>query len=278
MPGDLKRHIGKYYGKYSGDVFKNDSDPDNTGVIVVKVPSVFGQAAEVTARPCLPYGHFFVPAVGSKVWVEFEGGHTDYPIWVGTWYPKGETPPQAAQSPPDNRVIQTASGHTIEIMDKPGEEKITIKHKGNAFISIDKNGSVLLSDQKGSFVHLNAEQGEATIMEQHGHLMTMTARGVLIVNKDSSLVELTSDTARLSAKNIILQGTSVALGAGATDPPPEPAILGQTFATMWNAFIELYSKHTHGTGVGPSTTPIPPLVPPPLLAPGKGLASAVLVK
>jgi hypothetical protein len=278
MVDDLIRHVSKFYGKYSGDVVKNDNDADRSGKIVVKVPAVFGQSAEVTARPCFPFGQFFVPSVGSKVWIEFEGGHTDFPIWVGIWYPPGKTPKQAAISPPDNRVIETPSGHTIEIMDKAGEEKITIKHKGNSFISIDKNGSVLLSNQKGSFVFLNSDRGEATLMEQHGHLLTMTSKGVLISNKDSTLLELTGDTARLSARNIILQGTSVAVGAGATNPPPEPAILGQTFMQMWNTFIASYAAHTHGTALGPSSPPLPPLVPPPVLAPGKGLASAVVVK
>jgi hypothetical protein len=248
------------------------------GRIVVKVPSVFGVDTEVTARPCLPYGYFFVPAVGTKVWIEFEAGDTDYPIWVGTWYPQGTTPQPAAIAPPDNRVIQTASGHTIEIMDKAGEEKITIKHKDNSFVSIDKHGSVLLANQKGSFLLLNADKEEATFMEQHGHLLTMTAKGILIVNTDSSLLELNKDTIRISAKNIILQGSSVALGAGAADPPPEPAILGQTFAQMWNTFIASYTAHTHATALGPSGPPLPPLVPPPVLAPGKGLASAVVVK
>src|SRR5438093_1586430 len=110
---DLKRHAGKFYGKYSGEVTDNHDD-DFFGRIKVKVPSVFGADVEVRARPCFPYGHFFVPPVGAKVWVEFEAGNTSYPLWVGTWYPQGKTPQPAAMAPPDNRVIQTASGHTIE--------------------------------------------------------------------------------------------------------------------------------------------------------------------
>ena len=72
---ELRQHVGKYYGKYSGQVIANDQDPDNMGNIVVKVPAIFGPDAQVTARPCMPYGHFFIPAVGTMVWIEFEGGH-----------------------------------------------------------------------------------------------------------------------------------------------------------------------------------------------------------
>jgi hypothetical protein len=63
----------------------------------------------------------------------------------------------------------------------------------------------------------------------------------------------------------------VAVGAGATDPPGEPAVLGQTFALMYNT-------HTHPTAVGPSGPPVPaplPLGPAPA---GQGLAAAVVVK
>src|SRR5690349_16118403 len=118
---DLQRHVGKFYGKYSGIVTDNE-DPDNLGRIKVKVPSVL-EDVEVLARPCLPFGHFYVPAVGAKIWLEFEAGDPRFPLWVGAWYPTGTTPPEAAIQPPDNRVIQTPSGHTIELMDKKDEEK-----------------------------------------------------------------------------------------------------------------------------------------------------------
>src|SRR6266850_6876277 len=128
MLTDLQRHAGKYYGKYSGEV-TDVADTEFFGRIKVKVPAVFGADVEVRARPCFPYGHFFVPPTGTKVWVEFECGDTHYPLWVGTWYPQGKSPADAAISPPENRVIQTASGHTVQIFDKDGEEKIVIKHK-----------------------------------------------------------------------------------------------------------------------------------------------------
>jgi hypothetical protein len=275
---DMQRHVGKYYGKYSGEVTNNEDD-QNLGRITVKVPPVFGPDLEVRARPCLPFGHFFVPAIGTKVWIEFEAGNPDYPLWVGVWYPEDTTPVEAAVSPPDNRVIQTPSGHTIEFMDEDGEEKITIKHMSNAFISIDKNGSILISNPNGSHIYLNAEAEETTVVEQHGNHISMTENGLVMVNHDgSATVQLSADTARLIASNIILQGSSVALGAGATDPPGEPAILGQTFSQMWNNFITSYAAHTHATAMGPSGPPLPPLVPPPVLAPGQGLASAVVVK
>ncbi len=263
---DLNRHLGKYYGKYSGEVTDNQ-DQDKVGKIKVKVPSVFGSDLEVVARPCMPFGFFYIPAVGTKVWVEFEAGDPNYPIYVGVWYPNGSVPADAAINPPDNRLIQTPSGHTIELMDKDKEEKILIKHKDNSLISIDKNGSVLISNQKGSFLFLNSDKGELSLVDQDGHLISMTSKGLLISNKDSSIVELNGDTARIAAKNVVLQGTTVSAGQNAM----EPTLLGQTFMANWNMFI----FHTHATAMGPSGPPVPPGQP---LAPGNGLTSSLLVK
>jgi hypothetical protein len=156
--------------------------------------------------------------------------------------------------------------------DAEGEEKIIIKHTGGSYLSIDKNGSVIIGNQNGSTIILNASDKNVMLVEQHGNAVSMTDQGVTIVNADgSATVELTADTARLIAKNILLQGSTVAVGADAEKPPPEPAVLGQTFALMYNT-------HTHATAVGPSGPPIPApaiLGSPPA---GQGLASATVVK
>ncbi|MBB6253155.1 phage baseplate assembly protein V [Nitrospirillum iridis] len=270
MLDDLRHHVGKFYGKYSGQVVANDQDPDNMGSIVVTLPSIFGADAQITARPCLPYGHFFIPAVGAMVWVEFEGGDKDYAIWVGTWYPKGATPAPADLSPPDNRIIQTASGHTIEIMDKAGEEKIVIRHKGNAFISIDKNGSVLIANQTGSYVQLDTDEQTASFVEQHGNIVTMSGDGIVITEKGGkTMVQLTDDTVRITGGKIILQAPVVSLTG---DPAAEPTFLTTSLAPLWNAF----ALHVHATALGPSGPPTPPG---PLILPGQPyLSSGTVMK
>jgi len=266
---DVQRHSGRYYGKYSGRVVDND-DPTKTGRLQVTVPSVLRDLV-VWARPCLPYGHFFVPPNETMVWVEFEAGDPNYPLWVGVWYRSEDVPQVAQVQPPEQRVIHTASGHTVEFQDKEGENNILIRHKDNSFISLDKDGSVLVSNKRGSFLYLNAKDKQATFMEQHGHLVTMTEDGVLITNKDSTLVELKGDTARIAAANVLLQGTTVVVGAAAGGPPAEPTIMGQTFATQWAIMV----AHTHGSAVGPTTPPVPVAMP---LTPGNGLTGAAMVK
>lgn len=280
----VKKVEHRFYGKYRGLVVDN-ADPERLGRMRLRVPSVLGnEVVTGWALPCAPYGgmrdqgFLFVPEIGAGVWVEFEEGDLEFPIWVGTFWsrPGGESelprPDGDVQDPPTQKIIKTVKGHTIQLEDAEGEEKIVIRHKDDSYVSIDKNGSVIIGNKNGSTIVLNASDENLMLVEQHGNVISMNADGVTVANADgSAAVELGSELARLIAKNIILQGSSVAVGAGATDPPGEPAVLGQTFSLMYNT-------HTHPTAIGPSGPPIPaplPLGPAPA---GQGLASTVVVK
>ena len=258
MHDDLARHVGKFYGKYSGAVVDN-RDADYLGRVKVSVPSVLGSATTVTARPCLPARHFFVPDIGDQVWIEFEGGDVRYPLWVGVWWPKGKAPQEAQVSPPDNRVIQTPSGHTIEIMDKSGEERIVIRHKSKSAVTLDKDGGVTIANANGSQLALDAQNAKAEWKEEHGNVVTLDQSGVTITQAKSSVtIQMTDDTVHVSAPKIVLDASaSLTCGANAM----EPAVLGQTFASMWNVFV----NHTHPSAMGPTGTPLPPGMP---LSPG----------
>ena len=80
----------KYYGKYRGTVL-NNVDPLQIGRIQVTVTDVSAVLPTSWAMPCVPIagkqmGTFFVPQVGAGVWMEFEQGDPDYPIWVGGYW------------------------------------------------------------------------------------------------------------------------------------------------------------------------------------------------
>ncbi len=263
---DLERHSGKYYGKYAGLVHE-DSVPDTMGRISVLVPTVYGETTAVIARPCLPWGHFTMPPPGAPIWVEFEAGDPDFPLWVGTYFPDGAVPAEAEAEPQTHRVIQMPSGHTIEFSDEEGAEKIVIRHKDNAFVALQPDGSVVVSNNKGANLFMNAEGGETTLMGETGHIVTMTADALSLVNDAGTVVELKGDTATVLAGNVNLSGTTVALGAGAA----EPTIMGTAFQTLWTAVM----THTHPTAMGPSGPPVPPIGP---LIPGTHLTSSVVVK
>ncbi|HET6664821.1 MAG TPA: phage baseplate assembly protein V [Acidimicrobiales bacterium] len=67
-------------GRYQGSVV-DDADPLGEHRLRVIVPEVWGTEAGAWERPSLPPGGAATPVIGDLVWVTFEGGDTDYPIW-----------------------------------------------------------------------------------------------------------------------------------------------------------------------------------------------------
>lgn len=74
----------KYFGPYRGEVVDN-KDPTGTMRIKVRVPGMFGEEASPWAMPCVPPGYRVIPREGSLVWIQFEQGEPDRPIWIGTF-------------------------------------------------------------------------------------------------------------------------------------------------------------------------------------------------
>lgn len=115
-----------YYGVYRGTVI-NNVDPMQTGRIQVLVPDVGGLTPSTWAMPCVPFtsrqaGTFVVPVIGSGVWVQFENGDPDYPVWTGGWWASAAEVPTAAlagnpASP--SIVLQTTLQNAIIISDMP---------------------------------------------------------------------------------------------------------------------------------------------------------------
>lgn len=166
----LDKVESRFYGKYRAFVSDNN-DPKNLGRLKLKIPSVLGpDTASGWAMPCAPYGggsargFFFVPEPGDGVWVEFEGGLLEYPVWVGTFWSLSssatEVPaPAASQGPPTCKLIKTKA-HTIELEDASGSETILISDSNNNKLTIDKNG-ILIEDTNGNKIKM--ESGGVTI-------------------------------------------------------------------------------------------------------------------
>lgn len=111
----------RFFGKYRGRVAAN-MDPLQQGRIQVTCPAVLGDGRLSWALPCAPYagprvGFFAVPPVGANVWVEFEAGDPDAPIWSGGFWGNGEAPAMPAD--PRTKVIRT-DGVTLTFSDMPG--------------------------------------------------------------------------------------------------------------------------------------------------------------
>lgn len=99
----------QFFGKYRGKVTAN-RDPLNLGRIQVSVPAIFEEGKQSWAMPCSPYagkeiGLFTIPPVNTNVWVEFEGGDPDYPIWSGCFWGNNELPEEARVAKPDEMIV-----------------------------------------------------------------------------------------------------------------------------------------------------------------------------
>jgi len=146
---------GQYYGKYRGTVI-NNVDPMMIGRLMVMVPDVSNVIPTTWAMPCLPFagiqnGFFAVPAIGSGVWVEYEQGDPDYPIWTGCFFGTAAEPPALAMATPpglQSVVIQTIGQNTLMISDMPGPTGgILLKAQSGALISVSDTGIVISNGQ-----------------------------------------------------------------------------------------------------------------------------------
>jgi hypothetical protein len=151
----------RYYGKYRGTVV-NNVDPLQIGRIQVLVPDVSTVFPTSWAMPCLPAsgintGVFTVPAIGAGVWVEFEQGNPDHPIWVGGfWGITAEVPAKAHLVPPgvSGITLQTTLLNGIVISDTPGPTGgILITTTTGAMISVSDVG-IIISNGKGAIINL----------------------------------------------------------------------------------------------------------------------------
>jgi phage baseplate assembly protein gpV len=118
--------LTKFYGKYRGTVL-NNIDPQRMGRLQVVVPDVSNLLPTSWAMPCVPWaglqmGTYLVPPIGAGVWVEFEQGNPDYPIWVGCWWGSAaELPTLGAVSTPGTPVVvmQTLTQGAVVLSDVP---------------------------------------------------------------------------------------------------------------------------------------------------------------
>ncbi len=235
-----------FYGKYRGFVVDN-ADPENLGRLKVKVPSVLGNDVVTGwAMPCTPYGgdvnqgFLFIPEVDAGVWVEFEEGDLEFPIWVGTFWSKpggeSELPKPndtdgveegSVQDPPTRKIIKTKKGHTLQFEDADGDEMVTVVEA--------VNGQVITLNQDGVRITDGA----------NGNSITLDSNGVKIEDKNSNIITM-------DASSVTIKSSSIKVGENAA----EPLVLGNQLKTALDNWINsTFMTHMHTGNMGAPTTP-----------------------
>jgi len=157
-------YFGLYYGTYRAVVISNEDEqnsgqPDPQGRLQIRVPSVGDtQDAVRIAYPITPlagdgYGFKSLPPSGSQVYVEFERGRLDMPLWKGMWWARNEIPQDLR--PVDAHGWFTPGGHQLLLDDQDGSEVIRIKHSdGETRVELDAQGNIFIVNKQGQKVNI----------------------------------------------------------------------------------------------------------------------------
>lgn len=148
----------QFLGKFRGKVV-DTRDPLQLGRIRAKVPDVYGDEESGWALPALPYagkgvGLFLLPPADALVWIEFEQGDPEYPIWTGCFWASGEPPITPAVA--EKKLLKT-DGATLTIDDTPGAGGVTIETSAGMKITIDLNG-IEITNGQGASLKLSGPQ------------------------------------------------------------------------------------------------------------------------
>lgn len=200
VAGLVEKVERRFYGKYRGIVVDN-ADPARLGRLRLMVPSVLGpDVVTGWATPCVPYGgaadqgFLFVPEREAGVWVEFEEGDLEFPIWVGAFWSRPDsesqlprpraddgTGPEQVQDPPTRKIITTRKGHTIQFEDADDQETILVRE-----------GS------QGHLVTMNRDG--ITIVDKSRNTILLGPDGIQITDATGNALEMTDSAVTLTAK------------------------------------------------------------------------------
>lgn len=202
----IERTEHRFYGKYRAFVVDN-ADPEHLGRLRLNVPNLSGnQVVTGWAWPCVPFGgnadqgFLFIPEIDAGVWVEFEEGDLEFPIWVGTFWskPGGESelpkPNNAdgseqgsVQDPPTRKIIKTKKGHTIQLEDADDDVRILISDGENENLIILGNNGVSIVNKENKVTM--TDEG-ITIEDKNGNKVTQDASGSKIEDKNGNIITM----------------------------------------------------------------------------------------
>jgi len=156
-------YFSLYYGIYRAKVISNES-PDTQGQVDpqgrlrVQVRAV-GDTEDVSrlAYPIFSfagagYGLKNLPPVDSFVYVVFENGSLDAPLWLGGWYAQDQMPDELAAAESFGWI--TPGGHKLILDEQDGAEYVTLEHQNGALVNIDKDGNIFITNVSNKKIHV----------------------------------------------------------------------------------------------------------------------------
>lgn len=182
--------LNRYYGLYRAFVVDNN-DPDKLNRLKLEIPQIYGKEVhEYWAWSAGTYsgtgvGFVAVPNVGDLVWVSFENGDPQFPIWLYGHFGAGDMVKQAESDYPNRKVLETKSGNRIVLDDT--KKEIHLRQGDGTAIGI-ANGKIYLGKETSAAQPVtlgdNAEEQLKSICSQIESLcdqialITVNAAGV----------------------------------------------------------------------------------------------------
>lgn len=176
-------------GKFRGVVVDN-ADPLRMGRVQALVPDAGGDAPSTWALPCLPLaaaqlGLFAAPPIGARVWIEYEHGDLDRPIWTGCfWDSVDDVPPGLVPAAPRARglALVLPNRTTVAVGDEPGGPAVRIETAGGASLTVTDD-EITLQTAGGARLSL----GAAGLRLESGRGASVTLDGITINLNDGAL-------------------------------------------------------------------------------------------
>jgi uncharacterized protein involved in type VI secretion and phage assembly len=186
-------------------VVTNNQDPDGMARVKVKFPWLSDDDESTWARIAVPMagnnrGVYFLPEVGDEVLVAFEHGSIGFPYVLGALWNGQDQPPESnGDGNNDNRVIRSRSGHILRLSDKDGDEKIEI---------IDKSGDNRIT-LKTSDNTLSIEAASDITIQSKSGKIKLSGLGVEITSQADIKLQAASELDANAGSEMNLKGAMV---------------------------------------------------------------------
>lgn len=179
------------YGIYRAVVIAN-RHPAKDGWVYLRLVNQELINKRFWAAPAFPNGQFFMPCVGDMVFVMFEEGYMNSPLYMFQAYLPSKTPSEVKDTYPSRRILKTRKGHKIEFEETNQKEMLSIT-------SAPKSG-------KSHNITLDVEKDEIRITHSSG-------KSSIVMGQDG-IVKLITGVLTVETKDVNWQSEKVSWKAG----------------------------------------------------------------
>lgn len=204
--------FGLYYSYYRGIVY-NRKDPEKASRLQLIIPAITGDIPlEEWAHPIgvfsgKGYGKQELPKEGDIVWVTFEQGNPEFPLWQHGYFGTKEKPTGDLLEEEDSYWFISPGGHKVIINDT--KDTISIQHAKGQKVNITPDYISLISDKKISLGTDSGSKEPGVLGDTNAKALKDLAQGILdIINAFSTAAVSTDNSGATFKANLMAALTS----------------------------------------------------------------------